>query len=285
MTGKNKGDWPYHEDPHGNWVACSSNPCKLHSSGDIMATSPEDAFAKADRLAHPQGEGGLTGTGGKGGKPKKKAKKPEPLDMLHVQRRVDRIGTEASNLQPSLNAIDFLSMEDIEDGEREGTPLTEEQYRRIAARTDTLLEHTKGLKKEYDDFIGYISKEAGVEHGNAYADDAKPAEGTKGKPGKKAEKPEPLDMLHLQRRIGKVGAEASILQPRLNNIDFSAMESIEDGENEEGTPLTKEQHQRIAARSETLLEHTRGLQKEYDGFIDYISKEAGVERREDRLSG
>ena len=52
---KRKGEWPYHEDPHGNWVACSSNPCKLHSGGDIMATSPEDAFAKADRMAHPDG--------------------------------------------------------------------------------------------------------------------------------------------------------------------------------------------------------------------------------------
>ena len=49
---KHNGEWPYHEDPHGDWVACHSNPCKLHSGGDIMATSPEDAFAKADRLAH-----------------------------------------------------------------------------------------------------------------------------------------------------------------------------------------------------------------------------------------
>ena len=61
MTGKTKGEWPYHEDRHGNWVACSSNPCKLHSGGDIMASSPEDAFAKADRMAHPQGGDGLTG--------------------------------------------------------------------------------------------------------------------------------------------------------------------------------------------------------------------------------
>ena len=61
MAKKTKGEWPYHEDRHGNWVACSSNPCKLHSGGDIMATSPEDAFAKADRLAHPQGGEGMTG--------------------------------------------------------------------------------------------------------------------------------------------------------------------------------------------------------------------------------
>lgn len=59
---KHNGEWPYHEDPHGDWVACSSNPCKLHSSGDIMATSPEDAFAKADKLAHPEGGGGYAGS-------------------------------------------------------------------------------------------------------------------------------------------------------------------------------------------------------------------------------
>ena len=68
MTAKTKGEWPYHEDPHGDWVACSSNPCKLHSGGDIMATSPEDAFAKADCMAHPQGGDGLTG--GDAAKPK-----------------------------------------------------------------------------------------------------------------------------------------------------------------------------------------------------------------------
>ena len=61
MTGKNKGEWPYHEDPHGNWVACSSNPCKLHSGGDIMATSPEDAFAKAHA---DDNAGGMTSDAG-----------------------------------------------------------------------------------------------------------------------------------------------------------------------------------------------------------------------------
>ena len=61
MTGRNKGNWPYHEDPHGNWVACANNPCMRHSAGDIMASSPEDAMAKADRLAHPNGPGGYTG--------------------------------------------------------------------------------------------------------------------------------------------------------------------------------------------------------------------------------
>ena len=60
---KHNEEWPYHEDPHGDWVACSNNPCKLHSGGDIMATSPEDAMAKADRLAHPAGGGGYDGGG------------------------------------------------------------------------------------------------------------------------------------------------------------------------------------------------------------------------------
>ena len=61
MVRKHKGEWPYHEDNHGNWKPCHSNPCKLHSGGDIMATSPEDAFAKADRLAHHGGGNGYAG--------------------------------------------------------------------------------------------------------------------------------------------------------------------------------------------------------------------------------
>ena len=64
MAGKHNGEWPYHEDPHGNWRPCNSNPCKLHSGGDIMATSPEDAFAKADRLAHHD-DGGYAGAASK----------------------------------------------------------------------------------------------------------------------------------------------------------------------------------------------------------------------------
>lgn len=44
-----EGLWPYHRDVNGNWVACGSNPCRLHSGGDIMASSPEDAYAKAHR--------------------------------------------------------------------------------------------------------------------------------------------------------------------------------------------------------------------------------------------
>ena len=87
MTEKHKGEWPYHEDPHGNWVACSNNPCKLHSGGDIMATSPEDAFAKADRMAHPQGGDGLTGAD---------AAKPVDKGAEEVRRIVEkRRGHEA----------------------------------------------------------------------------------------------------------------------------------------------------------------------------------------------
>ena len=91
MTGKNKGEWPYHEDPHGNWVACSSNPCKLHSGGDIMATSPEDAFAKAHAGDAPAG---MTSTAAAGGRAKHGAAKPDgnmkPLygDALKERRRL-----------------------------------------------------------------------------------------------------------------------------------------------------------------------------------------------------
>ena len=87
MAKKTKGEWPYHEDPHGNWIACSSNPCKLHSGGDIMATSPEDAYAKADRMAHPQGGDGLTGAD---------AAKPVDRGAEEVRRIVEkRRGHEA----------------------------------------------------------------------------------------------------------------------------------------------------------------------------------------------
>ena len=72
---KHKGEWPYHEDRHGNWVACSSNPCKLHSGGDIMATSPEDAFAKAHADDAPTG---LSSNAKPDTKPKKK--------RLHLRR-------------------------------------------------------------------------------------------------------------------------------------------------------------------------------------------------------
>ena len=75
MTGKNKGNWPYHEDPHGNWVACSSNPCKLHSGGDIMATSPEDAFAKAHA---DDNAGGMTSSA------------EDPSKLIHWNREGNR---------------------------------------------------------------------------------------------------------------------------------------------------------------------------------------------------
>lgn len=50
MAGRTKsggGDWPYHEDKHGNMVKCRSNPCRRHSN-DIMAASPEEAYRKAN---------------------------------------------------------------------------------------------------------------------------------------------------------------------------------------------------------------------------------------------
>lgn len=211
------------------------------------------------------------------------------MDLMHIERRLGNINTEAAALQPSLIGINFTAMENIEDGEdEEGTPLTAQQHKKMAARTDTLLAHTRNLQKEYDDFCSYISKEAGVERMDSSKDadnptgeaDTKPA----AKTSRKADRPEPMDVLHLQRRIGKVGSEAAALPNIFAIIDFTAMENIEDGENEEGTPLTERQYRRIAERVETLLEHTRNLQDEYDRFVDYICKEAGVERWDDRLS-
>ena len=73
MTEKTKGNWPYHEDSHGDWKPCHSNPCKLHSGGDIMATSPEDAFAKAHA-----GDGGAAGMSSASGS----ARKPTPQHNL-----------------------------------------------------------------------------------------------------------------------------------------------------------------------------------------------------------
>lgn len=37
--------WPYHRNPHGDMVKCANNPCTRHPD-DIMATSPEEAYAK-----------------------------------------------------------------------------------------------------------------------------------------------------------------------------------------------------------------------------------------------
>lgn len=46
MSVNHKGEnWPYHEDNNGNMVACASNPCRLHGGNDIMASSPEEAYA------------------------------------------------------------------------------------------------------------------------------------------------------------------------------------------------------------------------------------------------
>lgn len=48
MANTTQGEWPYHEDKHGKMVPCQSNPCSRHSGGDIMATSPEEAYRKAN---------------------------------------------------------------------------------------------------------------------------------------------------------------------------------------------------------------------------------------------
>ena len=37
-------NWPYHEDVHGDLVACSTNPCRLHGGSDVMADSLADAY-------------------------------------------------------------------------------------------------------------------------------------------------------------------------------------------------------------------------------------------------
>ena len=57
MTNKNKNSntsWPYHlytgSDPRkqGSYVKCKNNPCLIHGGTDIIATSPEDAYEKAN---------------------------------------------------------------------------------------------------------------------------------------------------------------------------------------------------------------------------------------------
>lgn len=48
MARKTQGEWPYHKDKHGKMVPCQSNPCRRHSGGDIMASSPEEAYLKSE---------------------------------------------------------------------------------------------------------------------------------------------------------------------------------------------------------------------------------------------
>lgn len=43
--------WPYHQDKNGNWVPCSSNPCKMHGGSEVMAKNPEEAFEKANSVS------------------------------------------------------------------------------------------------------------------------------------------------------------------------------------------------------------------------------------------
>lgn len=47
------GDWPYHERKDGSWAPCASNPCRLHSSDGVMASSAEQARS----IAHGRGDG------------------------------------------------------------------------------------------------------------------------------------------------------------------------------------------------------------------------------------
>ena len=49
-------EWPYHEyegnvsSKQGTMVPCKSNPCKIHEGTDIYASSPEEAYEKANQL-------------------------------------------------------------------------------------------------------------------------------------------------------------------------------------------------------------------------------------------
>lgn len=83
MSGKHEGEWPYHEDNHGNWRPCNSNPCKLHSGSDIMASSPEDAYAKAHA-----GDGEMPGMTDK---PKPENQHPD-ISTLSVGEAIDAYG-------------------------------------------------------------------------------------------------------------------------------------------------------------------------------------------------
>lgn len=43
--------WPHHQDKHGDWVPCASNPCKMHGGSEVMAKNPEEAFEKANSVS------------------------------------------------------------------------------------------------------------------------------------------------------------------------------------------------------------------------------------------
>lgn len=53
-SNSHKGEsWPYHENRNTHeMVPCASNPCTIHGGSDVIATSPEDAYAKkyADKM-------------------------------------------------------------------------------------------------------------------------------------------------------------------------------------------------------------------------------------------
>lgn len=85
MNNRTTGEWPYHQSRNGDWVKCQSNPCRRHSGGDIMATSPEDAYAKADK-----GSDGTSGLAAKGGDRKARAAKRSHYNPLVEEKSPGR---------------------------------------------------------------------------------------------------------------------------------------------------------------------------------------------------
>lgn len=52
--GEKNGEWSYHMDPNGHMVPCANHPCRLHGGNDIVASSTEEAYRKANAEA-PEG--------------------------------------------------------------------------------------------------------------------------------------------------------------------------------------------------------------------------------------
>lgn len=53
--GKKNGEWSYHMDPNGHMVPCANHPCRLHGGNDIVASSVEEAYLKADESEQSRG--------------------------------------------------------------------------------------------------------------------------------------------------------------------------------------------------------------------------------------
>lgn len=85
MMTKHEGEWPYHEDKHGNMVPCQSNPCRRHSGGDIMAANPEEAYRKANETMTSGMTSGITSGAGEDAAEKER-KAAIRMDMLMVVR-------------------------------------------------------------------------------------------------------------------------------------------------------------------------------------------------------